>query len=163
MSVNKHRPHLFLIPEDDANRQLAVGFLNHYAVTDRVVDMRNPAGGWSKVLDVFETEYLKLLRGNENGHVVMLIDFDEKVDDRRALFEQRIPHDLRSRVFVLGSKDEPETLKRELKKKPFESIGGELALGCLKDDLGLWGHAHLMHNNSELQRLVKLVKPILFQ
>jgi hypothetical protein len=162
MSVNKYKPHVFLIPEDDANRQLAVGFLDHEAVADRVVDMRDPAGGWSKVLDIFESEYLKLLRGNENAHVVMLIDFDKKVEDRKVQVQQKIPDDVSSRVFVVGSKDEPESLKGEL-GMAFERIGRELADDCLKDDFELWRHPHLIHNSDEWQRMVHAVKPILFQ
>jgi hypothetical protein len=73
-----------------------------------------------------------------------------------------IPDDVHSRVFVLGSKDEPEALKRELSMR-LETIGRELAQGCLRDDLGCWGHPHLSHNGPELQRLVMIVKPFLFQ
>src|SRR5437763_1041855 len=136
MSVNKFKPHVFLIPEDDADRQLAIGFLDHYAVADRVVDMRDPAGGWSKVLDVFEVEYLKLLRSSENAHLVMLIDFDEKIEVRRAHVEQRIPVEVRSRVFFVGSKGTPETLRRELGMSP-DRIGRALAEDCLKKELEL--------------------------
>ncbi len=161
MSVNKHKPHVLLIPEDDANRQLANGFLLHYAVDARNVAIRTPAGGWRKVLEVFESEYLPLLRKNPNAHVVMLIDFDE-VADRMAQCVQVIPDDLRFLVFILGAKDEPETLKGEL-KMAFEEIGRALAQDCLKDDFDLWRHPHLIHNNAELQRLVDVIKPILFQ
>ena len=27
MSVNRHQPHVFVLPEDDANRQMAIGFI----------------------------------------------------------------------------------------------------------------------------------------
>lgn len=162
MSVNKERPHVFLIPEDDADRQLAIGFLDHYAVADRFVDLRDPAGGWSKVLDVFEEEYLRRLRGSENAHLVMLIDFDEKIDIRRAQVEQRIPTDVRSRVFFVGPKGTPETLRRELGMSR-ERIGNALADDCLKKEFELWRHPHLIHNKDELQRMIEVVKPILFQ
>ncbi len=107
--VNRYRPHVWLIPEDDADRELAVGFLNHEAVADRVVGVRAPAGGWHEVLDVFESEYLPQLRRHLGAHVVMLIDFDGD-ESRRAHFEARIADDVRPRVFVIGSKDDPETL-----------------------------------------------------
>jgi hypothetical protein len=83
MSVNKYRPHVRLLPEDDANRQLVLGFLNHEAIADTVVDVRAPAGGWHEVLDVFESEYLPQLRRHQGAHVVMLIDFDGD-ESRRA-------------------------------------------------------------------------------
>ncbi len=68
---NKYRPHVVLIPEDDANRQLALGFRNHAAVADTVMDIMGPAGGWSKVLDVFECEYIPYLRKYHNAHLLL--------------------------------------------------------------------------------------------
>jgi hypothetical protein len=161
MSVNKFKPHVWIIPEDRADEELANGFLLHYAVAERAAQVARPAGGWSKVLDVFETEYLKLLQ-NPNAHVIMLIDFDEKIEDRKTHFERRIPEGVRSRVFVIGSKGTPESLKREL-GMTLERIGTALAEDCLEKDFEVWHHAHLMHNSDELQRLVDIVKPILFQ
>ena len=121
--MNKYRPHVWVIPEDDADRQIVVGFQNHESVNDSVIQLAPPAGGWIKVLDVFEAEYIPALRSNQNTHVVMLIDFDN-VEGRGEQILQRIPEDIRSRVFYVGSKDEPEALKREL-GKPFETIGSD--------------------------------------
>jgi hypothetical protein len=160
MSINKYRPHIFVIPEDDANRQLINGFLLHDAVADRAVDVRAPAGGWSKVLLVFEEEYVPLLYGSPHTHVMMLVDFDG-IEDRRNAFDKKIPDELRTRVFVLGSKDEPETLKREFGMS-FERIGVSLAQECVEGEFRLWRHAHLIDNEAELRRMIDVVKPILF-
>ena len=92
----------------------------------------------------------------------MLVDFDEKIEDRRTRFGQRIPDDVKSRVFVVGSKDTPESLRCELGMTP-ERIGTALAEDCLKKEFELWHHPHLIHNSDELQRLVHVVKPILFR
>ena len=97
----------------------------------------------------------------------MLIDFDakedaEKVERRRALFEQGIPEDLKPRVFVVGPKDEPETAQRELKMKP-EDIGLALAEDCLKGEFKMWHNPQFEHNDAERQRLVDVVKPFLFR
>ena len=59
----------------------------------------------------------------------MLIDFDGKINERRAEFERAIPEDIKTRVFVVGTKDEPETLKRSLNIS-FEEIGKSLAEDC---------------------------------
>jgi hypothetical protein len=159
--ANKYKPHVRLIPEDDANRQIAIGFINHWAVSATVVDIRGPAGGWPRVLDIFESEYLPDLRKFPNAHVVMLIDFDEDVE-RREQFEQKIPRDVKERVFVIVSKYNPEILRREL-KLAFDIIGSELAQECHKEEFKLWQHEHLIHNSSELQRMMAVVKPIVFQ
>jgi hypothetical protein len=163
MSANKYKPHVLLIPEDDADGKLAVGFLSHYAVDYTAADIRAPAGGWSVVLDVFEKEYVPYLCRYQHARVVLLIDFDQNVDDRRSQCERRIPDDLKSRVFILGSMDEPEKLKSELGMSSLERIGYELAQDCLSADLRRWGHPHLSHNRPELERLVRDVKPFLFQ
>jgi hypothetical protein len=160
MMVNNCQPHIWLIPEDDADRQLAIGFRKHDAVDDRRMSIRAPAGGWSKVLDVFETEYLPRLHQYPAAHVVMLIDFDG-AEGRMTHFAQRIPEDVRPRVFVIGPKNNPEALKREL-KMTFENIGRALAQNCLDGDFQLWCQPQLENNDAELERLVAVVRPILF-
>jgi len=161
MSVNKFKPHVWVIPEDDANRQIVGGFLLHDTVDDRAVGVRAPAGGWPKVLEIFESEYLPLLRESSNAHVVMLIDFDLN-ENRREHFEIRIPEEVRSRVFVVGSKDEPEVLRREL-GMAWEPIGAALAQECHEAVFKLWRHPHLIHNEADLQRMVQIIRPILFE
>lgn len=153
MSVNKYKPHIWVIPEDDANRQLVLGFLLHDSANDRVVGVRSPVGGWKKVLNCFLAEYVPLLRSFPQGNVVLLIDFDD-VENRRDLFAQSIPADLQSRVFVIGSRDEPETLKSQLAMN-LEDIGHHLAEECQSGQFILWSHAQLAHNQVELERLIE--------
>lgn len=76
-------------------------------------------------------------RDNPNTHVVMLVDFDGKIEKRTADFEQAVPGLFKARVFVVGSKYTPEILKNQVKKS-FEEIGTCLADDC---DAGtaLWG------------------------
>lgn len=112
MSVNKYKPHVWVIPEDDANRQLANGFLQSHTVNIRAIGINPPAGGWTNVLDVFEDEFVPYLRKWQHAHVVMLIDFDN-TNDRGSKCDQRIPDDLKQRVFVLSSRENPERLKTE--------------------------------------------------
>ena len=45
MSVNRHQPHVLVLPEDDANRQLANGFrLDQYLLNWKIQVLRG--GGW---------------------------------------------------------------------------------------------------------------------
>jgi hypothetical protein len=159
--MNKSKPHVYVIPEDDRDRQLAVGFVLHYGVDPRRIQVMEPAGGWSKVLDTFTAEYIGYLHSESQGHVVMLIDFDGDYDHRRATFEQAIPGDLKPRVFVLGSKQTPEDLKRQLGKS-FEDIGTTLADDCAAGTWDTWSHDHLKHNDADRRRLVEIVRPFLF-
>ena len=161
MSANKYLPYVCIIPEDDANRQLALGFRLHDTVDDRQFEIRAPAGGWQKVYAVFEEEYLKILRQSSCAHVVLLVDFDNDAN-RTEWFASRIPDDVKERVFIIGALKEPETLKREWDGKGLEQIGTALADECQRGNLAQWRQPQLAHNESELQRLVDIVKPILF-
>jgi hypothetical protein len=54
MSVNKSQPHVFVLPEDKANREMANGFHRELACyRQRQMQVIRPAGGWNKVLELF--------------------------------------------------------------------------------------------------------------
>jgi hypothetical protein len=127
--MNKYAPHVYVIPEDDADRQIADGFVLHPQVKDARIQVVPPSGGWPKVLQTFRDEYIPKLRVYGDAHVVMLIDFDGQVETRRALFEEEIPAEFRTRVFVIGSRVNPETLRSALSQS-FEAIGNTLADDC---------------------------------
>lgn len=44
MSVNRERPHVWVMPEDDANRQLVNGFLKDPSLNVRVLTQRRGCG-----------------------------------------------------------------------------------------------------------------------
>ncbi|NOT00286.1 MAG: hypothetical protein HOP29_06625 [Phycisphaerales bacterium] len=161
MSVNRYRPHLYVIPEDDADRQIADGFVLHPRVAARQVQVVEPAGGWARVLETFNKEYVPLLQQNAYTHVVMLIDFDGKHLGRRANFEAEIPEALRTRVFVIGPRDTPVSLKQSL-GRGYEDIGRLLADDCDGDLKETWDHELLRHNEADRLRLLQSVKPFLF-
>ncbi len=158
--MNKYRPHLWLLPEDDANIAIANGFVLHDRVASRMVQTMNPVNGWPHFHRVFEQEYEPLLRRYGAGHLLMLVDFDG-VAERRSELEKFVPEELRPRIFIMGSKITPELLRREVGMS-FEVLGKRLAIECDKPD-GLWNHEHLIHNRPELERLIAVVKPFLFQ
>jgi hypothetical protein len=159
--MNKYAPHVYVIPEDDRDRQIAVGFVSHHGVDDRRLQVMPPAGGWGNVLKTFQAEYIPTLRNYPQAHVVLLIDFDGHVDQRQTQFEEAIPEELRSRVFVIGSRDDPETLKQALKSS-FPKIGESLAADCDAGTAEYWSHDQLQHNEAERLRLIQTVRPFLF-
>jgi hypothetical protein len=88
-------------------------------------------------------------------HVVLLIDFD----DRENRFDQvtdRIPVELRQRVFMIGARSEPEELKKA-GLGTFEEIGFKLAEDCRSGSTSTWDHELLKHD-----RMLRVLKPILF-
>lgn len=159
--MNKYAPHVYVIPEDDADRQIADGFVLHPRVKETRIQVVPPAGGWFKVLKTFLDEYVSKLRDYPEAHVVMHIDFDDQVEKRKADSEQEIPAQFKARVFVIGSKHTLEALKKDV-KKTFEDIGSSLAADCEEGIAGFWGHEQLSHNDADRKRLVETVVPFLF-
>jgi hypothetical protein len=159
MSLNKFKPHLYVLPEDDANRQIANGFVIHCDDSSQIRVLRS-MGGWTKACQTFATEYVTLMKNYNNTHVVLLVDFDSR-DDRLEQVQETIPLELRDRVFVLGARSVPEELRRAGMGN-FEEIGEKLAEDCRTGSRGTWDHEFLKHNHSELDRMLPILRPILF-
>jgi hypothetical protein len=161
VSVNKYKPHVWVLPEDDANRQLANGFLLHADLDPTAIDIRPVAGGWRKAVDAVAAQHIAELRNYPCRQLVLLVDLDKQGEARVQQIREAFPPDLQERIYLLSSYDEPEALKVE-QGRSFERLGEDLAEACARDELGLWGTVHLQHNKPELNRLVVGVKQILF-
>jgi len=159
--MNKERPHVFVLPEDDANRQLANAF--HLQVDwnrQRWMQVLPVAGGWKEVLRLFASDHISQMELRPSRFMILLIDLDNK-PLRLAKALEEIPNHLRSRVFILGVLSEPERLRAALNKH-LEHIGSDLADDCRSGIVGNWDHDLLKHNAPELERLRELLCPILF-
>jgi hypothetical protein len=161
MSVNKNRPHIFVLPKDDANRQLANGFFLDHSLWNRRsrFQVLAEAGGWGRVSECFQSDHIQDMERFPHRFMVLLIDFDgreDRLDDAKAA----IPDHLTDRVFILGALTEPEALRQSLGS--YETIGLAMAKDCREETDTTWGHDLLRHNASELERLRTQVRPILF-
>jgi hypothetical protein len=161
VSADKFKPHVFILPEDDANKELANGFLQRVDRTrDRQMDVLRVARGRDKVLERFKSDHVTDMVNYPKRFMVLLIDFDgrkEMVESARA----DIPENLTDRVFVLGVWSRPEALKAAL-GGTYEDIGSKMADDCREETDMIWGHQLLRHNASELERLREHVRSILF-
>lgn len=160
MSINKYKRHLLVLPEDDANRQIATGFMLNPNLKSRAIQVLPAAGGWKKVLDDFSNVHALEMQNLPKRNILLLIDFDRD-EGRLSYVESKIPGELKDRVFVLGVFSEPESLRSEIKTS-FESIGEALAKDCSENGNELWGNNLLKHNQIELDRMILAVKPFLF-
>jgi hypothetical protein len=160
MSVNRHQPHVLVLPEDDANRQLANGFRLDPYLLNWKIQVLEEAGGWTKVLERFKKDQLVGMNRYPARLMILLIDFDDH-SERLAEAKAEIPDQLAERVFVLGALTEPEGLKQAGLGSP-EQIGLGLAKDCREGTETLWQHPLLRHNDPELKRLLQHVRPILF-
>ncbi len=160
MSVNKYKPHILVLPEDDANRQIANGFILDLNLNSRAIQVLPEARGWEDVVEKSTNDYTSTMRQYPDRMIALLIDFDEH-EDRLIYVKDQIPDDLENRVFVLGVLSEPKRLRRDI-NKDFENIGEALAKDCSDNTNELWGHHLLKHNKTELYRMISSVKPFLF-
>ena len=160
MSVNKHLPHVLVLPEDEANVQLANGFQLDSTLDTRRMQILEKAGGWREVLSRFREDHVPAMDRYARRLMVLLIDFDGR-EDRLDEARQSIPDRLRERVFVLGAWSQPEELRRNL-GRPYEAIGLAMAQDCRDNADVTWGHGLLCHNAGELVRLRMHVRPFLF-
>lgn len=161
MSVNAYRPHVFVLPEDDANRQIANGFLLDPSLKQRNIQVLSPSGGWGNVHRELSEIHMAGLQKFKERHLVLLIDFDDNVEERKSYFLDGILPDVKERVYVLGTSSEPEPL-RQMCGNSLEEIGKSLAGECYRGEATLWSHPLLAHNKTEVQRLNANVKSILF-
>ena len=161
MGVNRYKPHVWVVPEDDACRQLANGFVLHPSLDAIPIDIKPAAGGWPKVLTKLSREYIIGLRDYALRHLVLLIDFDNNVEERTKHFREQFPKDLYGRIYLLGSRSAPEPLRRDFGQS-FEKIGQLLADDCANKTNASWGNELLRHNIPELDRLTTSVRNILF-
>jgi hypothetical protein len=160
MSVNKYLPHILVLPEDEADSDIANGFLLHPQLNAQSIQVLPYVGGWKVVVEKFTTNFIPTMRQYPSRWFVLLIDFDRE-EGRLDYIKQQIPDDVQDRVFVLGALSNPEELRSSLGKS-LEAIGESLSANCSDNTDGLWGHDLLMHNKTELERMISSVKPFLF-
>lgn len=146
---NKYKPHLQILPEDDANRELVTGFLLEPRVQQRNIQVLKPAGGWMKVIESIESCGLAT---TPERRLLLLIDFDDDIERRMVLVRERIPVELQDRIFVLGTASEPERLRVAL-GSALENIGQQAAKACADGDGQFWDHPLVQHNRVEVNRL----------
>lgn len=161
MSVNRELPHILVLPEDDANRQIAIGFqLGLDLLRQRGMQVLKPAGGWMKVIETFESDHIAGMDLYSKRLLLLVIDFDGE-PGRLAFVKNRIPRHLLDRVFVLGTLSQPEKLKAA-GLGAYEEIGAKIANGCRDEGNPVWRHELLLHNTGELDRLSPRLRAILF-
>ena len=157
MSANKNRPHVHVLPEDDANRHLLTGFLLEFP-TRQIVGLP-VAGGWQNVLEQFKSDAVAGMERYPERLMVLLVDFDGK-SDRLSAAKDVIPAHLDDRVFIFGVWTEPEDLKKA-KLGSFETIGKGIAQDCRHNTDRIWGHDLLKHNSGEVARFCERARDVL--
>lgn len=161
MSVNKYKPHILVLPEDDANRQIANGFMLALDPENQSnFNILKVAGGWNEVMTNFNNIHAADMEIYSERFMVLIIDLDSSID-RPGKMKGRILEHLRPRVFILGVLDNPERLRQDLGCS-YETIGQKLAEDCRDETGNIWNHAQLRHNVEEISRLREQTRTFLF-
>jgi hypothetical protein len=158
--VNRYLPHIYVLPEDGANHDLANGFLLDPSLSVRQIQVLAGVGGWVQVLDCLCSDHVVGMDRFPDRFMVLLIDCDGD-EGRPQKARARIPEHLADRIFILGSLSDPEDL-RKAGLGSYEAIGLSMAQDCRENTSMIWGSNLLRHNASELERLREHVWPILF-
>lgn len=153
MAVNRYRPHLVVVVEDDPYREMVNGAKLCDRVHESVIDVRRPQGGWVKVFAALDDVAKELCQYPEM-RLLLLIDFDHEFSRRYQEFDNKCRQiGYQSRVFLLGADHrEAEDLKKTLNLN-FEMIGKKLVEGCPGETIALWKNPHLRHNLTEIERM----------
>lgn len=56
--TNKYLPNVYVLPEDDANRQIVNGFLLNPDLKTNAIKLLPNVGGWQKVVDAFKDVHI---------------------------------------------------------------------------------------------------------
>ena len=72
----KYGPHIWILPEDDADNDIVNGFLTYTAIS-QCIKVLPVAGGWSKVRKYFMENHINAMRRYAHRYMVLLVDFDK--------------------------------------------------------------------------------------
>lgn len=159
---NRYRPHIVVLIEDDADRDLFNGFMLEVDWRkSRQIHPEPVSGGWPNVRADFICKQLPQMKQYADQITVMLIDFDNQGDRRLDDMRRDVPESMADRVFVFGTRKDPQELAAALNMS-CEAIGSALARDCRDATDTMWSHALLAHNKEELVRLKQVAHTMLF-
>src|SRR5271166_643296 len=146
MSVNRYQPHVWVLPVDDANRQIANGFVLDPNVQNYRIQVLDVVDGWNEVIKRFLSDHVAGMEKYETRYMILVLDLDDRLERLEQVIE-RVPGHLTGRVFILRALSEPEDLKPDLGS--YETIGLAMARDCREQTATTWGHDLLRHNQGE--------------
>lgn len=159
MSVNREKPYLIVLFEDDAYKDLFMGF--EFSM-QKQISQRPVCGGFDSVHLLLTNEksiLLKELNKFPKAYVLALIDADSdnyphsqkgKIDTLKTAIDVKY----QDRVFIIGSKIEAEDIKQVIiGQGKWKTVSQKLEDSCKNDHCQLWQDDMLKHNLDEISRL----------
>jgi hypothetical protein len=162
---NAYQPHVMIVPEDAACRDVANGFVLRVD-RDRAVQVLPPMDGWANVRDALVRDAFRLARFPER-RLVVIVDFDNDLGRAEAVMGG-CPDAIKDRVYIVGARDEVEDLRSSLVAQgrldpnTLEGIGRLLAADCRHEAVVTWSHDMLGHNEAQYERMRTDLRALLF-
>lgn len=159
MSVNRYEPYLIVLCEDNAYKDIFLGFeiSEHPQISlkpvyqgfdDILFQLTNPNSMTSKELKRYNKSYVLALTD---------ADLDSQSESNIKKLKDSIPNEYKDRVFVMGSKYEAENIKRAIiGKGKWKGVSQELEKSCRDENCELWRDEMLNHNMEEIISLRKV-------
>jgi hypothetical protein len=162
VSANKYTPHLIVIPEDQAVREIVNGFSTCLDANERQFSVYDLARGWERGKEILLDLSKGYMREYPHSYAILIVDFDRNAH-RGSEIKNQVPEGVRDRVFVVGVLNEPEDLKESTGMK-FEELGRQIAGGCKDSSIDFWkGQELLAHNVDEIRRLSGAIRDLFFR
>lgn len=156
MSVNRERPYLIVLFEDNAYKDLFLGFEFSF---HKQIQQKPVLQGFDDVLFQLtnsNSTTLKELNKYPNAYILAITDadMDSHQESNIDTLKKSIKGIYRNRIFVLGSKYEAENIKKEIiGQGKWRRLAKELESSCQNDSCELWHNDMLKHNLDEIVRL----------
>lgn len=171
MSINRQQKHVIFFGEDEATRNLAQGFIEGENINELRCDVWHTFGtGWKSTTEAME---LVGMSRYPLTHLILVIDLDRQekhhIEDLKQEIDQTSFSD---RVYVIGGSKDVQALQRaftaanSIGKISAQDTGREIANQCFKDEScveGVWCDPALEHNRTELERICRNLKDIIFK
>lgn len=170
MSINRQRKHVLFYAEDEATNNLAQGFVESLKIDDSRCCVFHEFGhGWQSTEEaIFRVK----MQRYPLTHLVLVVDCDKKGVARIEQIKADIGQvDFKERIYVLGTAENAERFSAVMASKANVRRFSMNAAGCALADAssadksclaGIWSEPELAHNKTELIRLCKNVKDIMF-
>lgn len=159
MSVNRYQNYLIVLFEDNAYKDLFMGF--DFSM-QKQISLRPVCDGFDSVCIQLTSEkgvLLKELNQFSKAYVLALIDADldnhpysqrGKIDKLRTSIDNKY----QDRIFIIGSKIEAEDIKRAIiSQGEWKAVSQKLENSCKNENCELWQDDMLKHNLDEITRL----------
>lgn len=159
MSINRYQDYLIVLFEDNAYKDIFLGF--SFSKNKQIL-LKPVCQGFGDVfLQLSDKGSLILKELNMYHHAYVLACIDADLDSQNESKIEKLKKSLfteyKERIFILGSRYEAEHIKRFIiQQGKWKKVGEMLENDCKNEHYQLWRNEMLQHNGNEIERFRKI-------